>query len=135
VHDFQYAFRNSPDLMKTVALIKKGSSNAMKIQSLFELSALGKKNSELLTAIQFDIGLLDSAHEAAETLASLLAGVHNEKNATNETLDFRNRSFSYLKMAVDEIRKCGKYIFWKDEIKMRRDIKANMCESNIARLF
>jgi hypothetical protein len=115
IHDFSYAFRKSPDLMKSVTSIKKGSSNSKKIQSLVDFSKLGNANRELLAAIQFDMVLLNSLQTDAETLSSLLAQMNSEKKADNKTLVFRNRCFSYLKMAVDEIRKCGQYVFWKDE--------------------
>jgi hypothetical protein len=118
IYDFEYAFRNSSDLMKTMALIKKGSSNALKIQSLSALSMLGKKYSEPLVKINFDLSQLDTAKALCESLVSLLAMVNNEKKTSNVTLDFRNRTYSYLKIAVDEVRMCGKYLFRKDETRL-----------------
>lgn len=116
--DFRYAFRKLPDLLKSVAAIDAGSSNADMIQDLADLSVLGKKNSEPLTKINFDMSQLDTAYTFSATLASLLAQVNGEKKNDNATLVFRNRTYSYLRMAVDEIRDCGKYLFRKDETRL-----------------
>jgi hypothetical protein len=46
-------------------------------------------------------------------LGDLLAKVNFEKMEKSQEKDLRDRAFTYMQMAVEKIRKCGKSVFWK----------------------
>lgn len=107
----RFAFRNHHDLPDRLKYIAKGNSYANLIQDLNDMAHLGRKNSQLLTAIGFDLGLLDTAIAKSAELAALWAQSKNEKARLNETAVMRNKAFWYLHKQVTEIRSAGRYIF------------------------
>jgi len=56
----------------------------------------------------------------SNSLLSLLGEVNGiRKDADNPEKELRDRAYTYLKQAVDEIRDYGKYAFWKEEKKVK----------------
>lgn len=119
VHTFRYAFRNEASLIARVTAIAEGNTNSDMIQDLNDLSVLGKNNTELLQNIGFDLSKLDAAAEASAAMAELLAAANGDKSVQNETKMIRDKAFVYLKQLVDEIRDAGKYVFWKNEKRLK----------------
>jgi hypothetical protein len=119
LHHFYFAYRNYPDIYAKVRQIKRGNSNAALIQDLSDLAILGNAFPEPLLTVQFDLQLLEQAETMPGQLASLLARVHAEKpdNKTNRML--RDKAYIYLKDAMDEIRRYGQFVFFRDEQKRR----------------
>ena len=113
IHEFRYAFRNSPDLLETVANIEKGRSKAFIVQRLSDLSILGNSNVKQLKNINFDLVKLEIAATYSKELATLIAIMNANSNQKNTALDSRNRAYSILKIIVAEIRRCGSYLFWQ----------------------
>ena len=119
VHTFRYAFRNDDALMARVAEIADGSTNSDMIQDLNDLSVLGKNNVAPLQAIGFDLNKLNVAAETSNAMAELLAAANGDKSLQSETKMIRDKAFFYLKQRVDEIRAAGKYVFWKNEKRLK----------------
>lgn len=119
VHAFRYAFRNDAALIARVAEIAEGDSNADMIQDLNDLSVLGKNNVAPLQAIGFDLNKLNVAAETSNAMAELLAAANGDKSLQSETKMIRDKAFCYLKQRVDEIRAAGKYVFWKNEKRLK----------------
>jgi hypothetical protein len=119
VHTFRYAFRNDAALLARVAEIADGSSNADMIQDLNDLSVLGKNNVAPLQAIGFDMNKLNVAAETSNAMAELLAAANGDKSLQSESKMIRDKAFIYLKQRVDEIRAAGKYVFWKNEKRLK----------------
>lgn len=59
------------------------------------------------------------AASKSDMLADLLGKANGDRLGVNESKDLRNRMYTLLKKSVDEIRNCGKYVFWriKDRLK------------------
>lgn len=114
-HHFFFAFAKIPDLYARVQKIAEGDSHADMIQDLSDLAALGKANLQPLKLIGMDVGLLDKAATTSETMAVLLANANGKKMEDNKMRLLRDKAFMHMKEAVDEIRRCGQYVFWKDE--------------------
>ena len=114
VHTFRYAFRKEDGLPARIGEIELGDSNSDLVQDLNDLSELGKANVDLLTAIGFDTDLLNTAASLADQMSDLLAATNAERKKNSEFLMIRNQAFAYLKLAVDEICECGKYVFWQN---------------------
>lgn len=119
LHHFFFAFRNATDLHARVKQISKGGSHADMIQDLSDLAALGKANIQNLKAINMDLTLLDKAQNTADAMSELLAKAYSQRMKDNTIRLIRDKAYSHLKEAVDEIRKCGNYVFWKDETRKK----------------
>lgn len=118
VHTFRYAFRRRPDLLNRVSAVADGTGHADMIQDLHNLAVLGKANPQLLQGIQFDMAVLDNASQTSDELTELLAIANGEKHLENEAKVMRDKAYTLLKIAVDEVRDCGKYVFWRDETRL-----------------
>jgi len=119
LHQMRFAFRNDDNLMRKVNDIAEGGSHADMLQDLNDLSVLGKANPLLLTAIAFDLTLLDLAAQKADDLANLLGVVTGDRLQFDETRMIRDQAYTHLKAAVDEIRKFGQFVFYRDESRKR----------------
>ncbi len=118
-NDFRYAFRKRPDLLSALRQTVKGQGHASMLQALNDLSLLGKRNTELLEAIHFDMALLDRAAQTSDKLSEVLAEATAYRRASNETKKIRDQAYTHLKEAVDEIRECGQFVFRKNEERFR----------------
>ena len=119
LHDFRYAYRNDAAILARVAEIAEGDSNADMIQDLNDLSLLGKSNTGLLEAINFSLEKLEAAANASDELANILALANGDKSLQNESKVIRDKAYTHLKELVDEIRAAGKYLFWKNEKRLK----------------
>ena len=119
LHVFRYAFRNEDDLTSRIAIIAEGSGNADMIQDLNDLSLLGKDHTDLLTAVGFDITLLDTAATTSAEMADLLSQATVGRADENTERIIRDKAYIYVKQALDEVRACGQYVFWRDESRLK----------------
>ena len=115
LHDFRYAFRNNDSLLARVDEIAKGDGHEDMVQDLNDLAVLGTENQDLLTAIGFDLTKLETAAGLSDQMAELLAVVNGTKTGDHDAKYLRDQAYTYLKELVDEVRECGKYVFWKNE--------------------
>jgi hypothetical protein len=116
---FRYAYRKNSDLIRQVSYISKDTGNADLIQDLNDLSTMGRNNPEPLKAINFDMELLDQAADLSDEMSELLNVANGERYSDDEARIFRDKAYTFLKFAVDEIRDCGKYLFWDDPERLR----------------
>jgi len=114
IHKFRFAFRSNPQLVGRVSEIAKGTGHADMIQDLNDLAVLGKENQDMLTPINFDLSILDTAAETSANCADVLAIANGSKQKGNESKVLRDKAYTYLKQLVDEFRAAGKYLFWKN---------------------
>ena len=119
LHDFRYAYRNDAAILARVAEIAEGDSNADMIQDLNDLSLLGKSNTGPLEAINFSPEKLEVAANASDELANILALANGDKSLQSESKVIRDKAYTHLKELVDEIRNAGKYLFWKNEKRLK----------------
>jgi hypothetical protein len=119
LHYFTYAFRHNKDLQKILKYIRKGNTHADLVQDLANLTALGEANTELLEKVSFDHSILDKASELCPELG-LLAGQYNgNKVRIREHKEFRDKTYTYLKQCLDEIRNAGKFVFRNNKKRLR----------------
>ena len=118
-HHFYYAFQDSPSLISKVNSYLEGSTHAEMIQCLNDLSGLGKANQELLTNIGFDLTMLDLAAQKSDELASIYAEATRDRKDFSELKKIRDQAFTHVKEAVDKIRKCGQYVFWRNPSRVK----------------
>ncbi len=118
LHDFYYAFRGDEHLIGRVQQIEEGSDQADFVQDLNDSAVLGRENSALLEAINFDMTKLDAASTYAREMAELLAAKESSSDK-NDRRVVRDKAFSLLKVIVDEVYACGQYVFWKNPDRKR----------------
>lgn len=114
IHSFRYAFRSKDDLLSRIADIEQGDTNADMVQDLNDLSVLGKANLELLNAVGFDPVILDAAALMSDQMGDLLGATNGERQKDSDIMIIRDKAFTLLKSSMDEIRECGKYVFWRN---------------------
>jgi len=119
LHTFRFAFRKDTNLLNRVSEITAGDGHADMIQDLNDLAVLGRGNTRVLAAIGFDVTKLDEADTLAQTMAELLALANGSKQMGNESKILRDRAYTHLKERVDEVRACGKFVFWKNPDRMK----------------
>ena len=119
LHGFRFAFRNHDSLLSRLNEIAGDDGHDDMVQDLNDLAVLGNENQELLLAIGFDLMKLDTAASLSDEMAELLAVTNGSKEEGSEAKYLRDRAYTYLKMLVDEVRTVGKYIFWKNERRLK----------------
>ncbi|HNX55346.1 MAG TPA: hypothetical protein PLG33_00790 [Prolixibacteraceae bacterium] len=113
VHDFRFAFRKFDNLSARVEEIAQGDTSSDMVQDLNDLATLGRANGDLLGTIGFDFSLIDKAATLSDRMGDLLGATNGERKEDSEALLIRDKAYTYLKQAVDEIRECGKFAFWR----------------------
>ncbi len=110
IQGFRYAFRGNRALLRRVSFIAKGKTNAERLQNLNDLAVLGRDNQELLAKIGFDLSQLDEAAAKSAEMSDLLATSVSQRKKGSETLKLRDKAYSHLKEAVDEVYCAGRYL-------------------------
>jgi len=118
-HHFYYAFSSDPSLIAKVNTFLEGNTHADMIQCLFDLSVMGMANQELLTNVGFDLTLLDLAAQKNTELRELYAVANRDRQDFSEAKRIRDQAFTHVKEAVDLVRKCGQYIFWRNDARLK----------------
>ena len=121
---FRFAFRKDDELLRKVAHIAEGEGHPLMIQCLTGLAVPGRANPLLLKKINFDMTLLDRAAETSPRMRRLLAKTTTEREEENDGKKIRDRAYTHLKEAVDEIYEYGQFAFRKDD-ERRRGYRSN----------
>ena len=124
LHHFFRAFRKMPDLTGRVQKIAEGSGHADMLQDLSDLAVLGKANTEPLTKIGLNLGLLDQAATTSEQLAVLLAKANGARLSDNSLKIIRDKAYTHMKEGIDEIREAGQYVFYRNEDRKKGYVSA-----------
>lgn len=115
LHFMYYGYRKHPDMHTRVESVDEGSSDADMIQDLNDLAVIGRENLDPLIAVGFDPAKLEEAASKSNELGELRADSSVDKGADREKKKLRDQSYTHLKEAVDAIRQCGQFVFWKDQ--------------------
>jgi len=120
LHHFSFAYRRHDDINKKVMRIREGDTNADMVQDLIELAVLGEKYPDPLTAINFDLNLLQQARTQSQNMSELLAANNGAKGENSENKLLRDKAYTLLAEKASTVREYGHYLFWKDEEKSAR---------------
>jgi len=118
IHTFRFAFDQHDDLLHTLDEIEEGNSNSDLVQDMIDLSVLGKANTGLLKPYM-DINLLNRSADISDRLGQVLAVANGDRHLPDASFELRNRVYTLLKEEVDHLRKCGKFLFWKNEKRLK----------------
>jgi len=118
-HHFYYAFREDITLINRVNAIMANNTHAGMIQGLYDLSVLPGTNLELLTQVGFDLTLLNQAAQKADELSPIYAAATRDREDFSTVKKIRDQAYTHLKEAVDRVRQCGQYAFWRSEDRLK----------------
>lgn len=119
LHYFLHAYRKHPDLLAKTKKIAEGSGHADMLLDLSNLGELGKKNPEPLVKTKMDLQMLDTALELSDYLSNLLAKANGARQSDNPAKILRDKAYTYMKEAVDEIRQHGQFVFYRNEARLK----------------
>jgi len=119
VRHFRYAFRKHPALLARLPRSKAWSSDVERIQDLNNVAVMGREHLGLLAAAGFHPARLDELAALSDALADKYALARGEKASGRGSKILRDRAFTLLKTAVDEIRAAGRFLFWNDETRLQ----------------
>ena len=106
----RYAFRKNKRLLNRARNIAKGKGHSDMIQDLNDIAALGRDNPKYFKAINFDVANFEKTDDMAHRMAKVLANAHKE-DGISEARIIRDKAYTHLKEAMDEIKEAGKFIF------------------------
>lgn len=112
--DLRFAYRKRTDLLARVRAITDGDGDADMIQDLTDISVLAKANTQELMVINYDLDTLDLAEQKSGELAETLAKANGSRLDNSKAKETRDRAYTHLKEAMDEVMNTGKYAFRKD---------------------
>lgn len=124
IHILCYALESKPSEYAKVKRCAAGKKNDQLIQSLIDLSVIGKNHQDELKGIMPDNSLLDKAWQMSFDLGKLQSEVSNTPKEISGGQTLRNKAYYHLKEAVEEVRKAGQYVFWKDKEKYKGYVSA-----------
>lgn len=111
----RHAFSKKPQLMEKLSVVGAYSTNAEFIQGMNDIAMLAEDNLSLLQRIKdFDTSLIEWAADLSARLAELLAQATVDRSTSPEAKDLRDRAYTLLKMAVDELCEAAQYVFRRD---------------------
>ena len=111
IHAMRYAFRKDIPLRTKVTEIASHDVEIDLISDLDLLSTLGRENPSLLRAVGFKLAKLEQAAIMSQSMRSLKNSATGSDSLVKRV---RDQAYTHLKEAVDTIRECGQYVFWKD---------------------
>ena len=100
--------------------IRDGGSNADMVQDLLDIAALGERYPEPLIAIHFDLEKLAQSRAFSHSMSELLAASNGAAGEGNESKVLRDKAYTVLDEKASIIRDYGRYVFWKNEDKLKR---------------
>jgi hypothetical protein len=133
LREFRYAYDQDPTLLSKVSRIADGNGHADMIQDLNDLAVLGREYTEPLRATRFDLAHLDRAAHLSDILGSMQAEAQVNREQNSDALVIRNQSYTYLKQAIDAVRKLGQLVFFENEERLQGYFSQYYKKANKAR--
>ena len=81
---------------------------------------MGEKYTDPLIAIHFDLEKLAQARAFSHSMSELLAASNGAAGEGNESKVLRDKAYTLLADKARIIRNYGRYVFWKNEDKLKR---------------
>lgn len=119
---FRVAYRHFPKLLEKVENVIKGKGDTDMVMDLRSLQILGTAHPAQLQAVNFDLTRLDDSLALHHELLEILAKSNLTTDEEKELREIRNRAYSWLREAMDEIRTFGQWLHEDDEEKRLRYI-------------
>ncbi|MBN2802153.1 MAG: hypothetical protein JXR91_03565 [Deltaproteobacteria bacterium] len=115
IRAMRLGYRKNKNLLSRVALVAEGDTNADMIQDLTDVTIIANENPEPLKAINFDMSKIEKAAALSSEMNTLRGKTDANSDLNKEVKLIRDKAYTHLKEAVDEIREFGQYVFWDDD--------------------
>jgi hypothetical protein len=112
---FRYAFRKHPSLLGRLPAATSWMTDADRIQALNNMAVLGREHVALLRDSGFSPAQLDELADKSDALADRKSKARCERASGRGSKLLRDRAYTHLRAAVEEIRAAGRFLFWNDE--------------------
>lgn len=109
----EYAFHGD-SWASAVDHVQKGDGEADYIQDLWDIVYIAESNTEVLTAAGCDMTHINILKEQRKTYDDLVAQCTLEQEDTSAH-DLRDKAYTFVFAAVEEIRRAAKHAFWEDK--------------------
>lgn len=106
----EYAFDKNPKLLGRVSEIRGGTTLDNFVIDCTATQKLAMEGKALLDSINYDFKDVNKLAEMAGPLGLLVGEADMEKLSKSEEKVIRDKAYTYCRIAIDEIRKCGKYV-------------------------
>jgi hypothetical protein len=116
---FRFVFRNIPDKLQQVLYIILRFGENDFVSDFSTLVKLGRENIFLIKKYKINLSILNSLNNKAQTFEALLEEANGANQEDSQALIMRNKAFTHLKHAVDEIKAYGRFIFKDDETRLK----------------
>jgi len=107
----EYIFRNSPELLKALELMRNGRSDFDLYRDLNSLWQLVTNNKDRLTEAKFDFTLAERAKSIYTQISVLSAIIDIDPKVIDESKYLCMQAWTYAYEAMSEIYLAGRYVF------------------------
>jgi hypothetical protein len=115
LRDFEHLATSDDNVQIAVDKIKAGSGDFDYAVDLKSLHLLSEREKEKLGAIGSDPKLLDTIKYCSEVFPPLLVQFELEQSFAAYKQTVRNQVYTFLLVAIEEIRRCAAHAFWNDK--------------------
>lgn len=115
----EYAFYGDKDLVKAVEYIKKGDSDADYAMDLATIAGFAEKYSQKLIDSGCDMKHVEVIKEYQYKYGELIAKCTVEEGEKNLLGTARDKAFTFLVVAIEEVRRAARHAFWNDKKRLR----------------
>ncbi|MFP4165524.1 MAG: hypothetical protein ACLFQB_16250 [Chitinispirillaceae bacterium] len=115
MRDFRFLARSDDDILYAVENIEKGSGELDTVKDVNSLSELAKREKGKLQAIGSDPKFFEDIVYCAQRYPDLLSVCELEQAQADYQQTYRNQAYTFLLVAVEEIRRCASHAFWSDK--------------------
>ena len=105
-----YAYRENIPLRTKVKDLSRHKGEFDLIADLHQLATMGRENPAPLRKVGFHLSKLEQAAMMSKGMGQIK---HSASGSDGLVKRVRDQAYTYLKEAVDTVRDCGKYVFWK----------------------
>lgn len=121
---YEVAYRKEELRLDQLSKIKRGRGDTDMIVDLLSLKEMGVTYPNQLNAVNFDMTVLEDAVTLSAQLSALLGKCNIAPDEEKELREVRNRAYTWLHEAMEEIRTFGRWIHADDEEKHKDYVSA-----------
>jgi hypothetical protein len=115
----RHALHDNPDKSNILKSIRKSRSRLDELQSFKNIFILCEGHKDELLKVGFDFSLVEKARLMGDNLRSLWAKASMYQYDDVKFLNLRNAAYINLKEAVNKVRRHGKFVFIKDNLRFQ----------------
>ncbi|MBN2526106.1 MAG: hypothetical protein JXR76_06910 [Deltaproteobacteria bacterium] len=107
-----YAYRKDKAYSKKMDELRRGHGRRDMTMDLKSYSIIGRDNPEPLTSMPaFDYSKIAEAMATHDAIMDAQAKAGVDPQTVEESKDIMNRAYTYFKIAADEIKEAGRFLF------------------------